>query len=98
MLYHEIQKTVKQNFAFTVLESLDVNKFKIISRNNINTNMTFEIISPNLKNIEYVKISEMINEKGEKISSQPSPMSIVTVSFDKVLPLAKNDIGRIYEK
>jgi hypothetical protein len=95
MLYHEQSKSVNQIFAFTVLEKIDDCTYKVITRNNLNVNQTFEIIGAKLKNIENIKLNKIINEVGNEIQVAQTPMSKLTFVFTKAIDLQPNDIGRI---
>jgi hypothetical protein len=95
MLYHEDQKVVKQNFAFTITKKINDSTYEILTRNNIKKTDVFEVISPKLAKIEKVKIIKMIDKNKNDLEICPTPMSVLTIEIDKSLPIDINDIGRI---
>jgi hypothetical protein len=94
MLYHEIPKQVKQNYAFIVTKKINNNTYEVITKNKIQTTDNFQILSPLHSNILNINISKMFVD-GVETNVVSAPASTIIVEFAKDIELQKNDIGRI---
>lgn len=97
MLYFEEERELLQNFAFVFTEKISDTEYKIHSKNYFTKNSKFEILMPDLNNIEFniVKIKNNNNEYIE-IVNQPSTDFFITV--DKPLENVVNKIVRVVKK
>jgi hypothetical protein len=94
MLYHEIPKTVMQNFVLTIENKIDDTTYNGLVRNYFDKTKPFEVLGRNLDKIETVRIVS-INQNGVDVDAARSPMTKVIITFDKPIELQKSDIIRI---
>ncbi|MDR2821563.1 MAG: U32 family peptidase [Mycoplasmataceae bacterium] len=94
MLYHDVEKTVKQNFAMTIKKKIDKDTYEVLTRNKILLSSDYQILSAIQENIIPIKIKKILNN-GESVEAVNAPMSTVIVTFNKDIDLQENDIVRI---
>jgi len=94
MLYHEVQKTVNQNFVFTIIKQLSPTKYEILSRNKMTIKDKYEILSQVNKDIIPVKVLNIFVED-KPVEVINSPLTKAIIEFAKPINLVNNDIGRI---
>lgn len=97
MLYFEDERKPNQIFIFTITKKISDKKYQIISRNYFSKNDEVEIIASNLNNIK-LKITEIENEKLEKIDIVNKPMQVFYLTFDDNIEDCENKIARICKK
>jgi putative protease len=98
MLYHEEAKKVTQNFVFSITSKVNANTYVILSRNNFKLTDKFEILSQKQKDIVNIGVSKIVDKDGNEIEVAKTPMSVLTVTFEKDIDLLPNDIVRIKAK
>lgn len=94
MLYFEEERELLQNFAFVFTEEISDTEFKIHSKNYFTKNSKFEILMPDLNNIEF-KIVEIKNTNKELIDIVNQPSTEFTIKTDQPLKNVVNKIVRI---
>jgi putative protease len=95
MLYHEVLKQVKQNYAFLIKEKINDTTYKILTKNKIRLSDKYEILSPNLDEIPTIKIIKILDSENNSVDFISAPMSYCIITFNKKINLKENDIGRI---
>lgn len=94
MLYFEEERELLQNFAFVFTEEISDTEFKIHSKNYFTKNSKFEILMPDLNNIEF-KIVEIKNTNKELIDIVNQPSTEFTIKTDQPLKNVVNKIVRV---
>lgn len=94
MLYFEEERELLQNFAFVFTEEISDIEFKIHSKNYFTKNSKFEILMPDLNNIEF-KIVEIKNTNKELIDIVNQPSTEFTIKTDQPLKNVVNKIVRV---
>lgn len=94
MLYFEEERELLQNFAFVFTEEISDTEFKIHSKNYFTKNSKFEILIPDLNNIEF-KIVEIKNTNKELIDIVNQPSTEFTIKTDQPLKNVVNKIVRV---
>lgn len=94
MLYHDEQKIVKQDYAFTINKKVGPSTFEITSKNYFDLNMKFKIIQP-LKADQDVKIISLLDSQNNAITIVNTPMSKCIIKFDQDYDFNNYCIGRI---
>ncbi|GMO13727.1 MAG: U32 family peptidase [Mycoplasmoidaceae bacterium] len=94
MLYHDVERPVKQNFAMTIKQKINEKTYIVLTRNKICLSDNFQVLSAIQKDIVNIKLQKIINDS-EEVETVNAPMSIVTIIFDKNIDLQENDIIRI---
>lgn len=94
MLYFEEERELLQNFAFVFTEEISDTEFKIHSKNYFTKNSKFEILMPDLNNIEF-KIIEIKNTNKELIDIVNQPSTEFTIKTDQPLKNVVNKIVRV---
>lgn len=94
MLYHDVQKVLKQSFAFNVLEKISEQEYLIVSKNNFNINQRFQIISPNFE--KEIKILKIINvDEDREVTVVNTPLTKAIIKLSKPIDMDKYCLGRI---
>ncbi len=94
MLYHDIQKVLKQNFAFNVLKKISNQEYLIISKNNFNIFQRFQIISPIFE--KEIKILKMINvEQDREVTTINTPLTKAIIKLSEPIEMDQYCLGRI---
>jgi hypothetical protein len=95
MLYHDEERTVKQDFAFQVIKEIEPMKYLVTARNYFEKKMDFEIFGPNKNSdIRRVKIISIKDEKNNDIEVSRTPMKQLIIETNEIM--YENDIGRIH--
>lgn len=94
MLYFEEERELLQNFAFVFTEEISDTEFKIHSKNYFTKNSKFEILMPDLNNIEF-KIVEIKKANKELIDIVNQPSTEFTIKTDQPLKNVVNKIVRV---
>lgn len=94
MLYFEEERELLQNFTFVFTEEISDTEFKIHSKNYFTKNSKFEILMPDLNNIEF-KIIEIKNTNKELIDIVNQPSTEFTIKTDQPLKNVVNKIVRV---
>lgn len=94
MLYHDEQKIVKQDYAFTINKKIAPCTFEITSKNYFDLNMKFKIIQP-LKSNQDVKVISLLDSENNAITIVNTPMSKCIIKFDQDYDFNNYCIGRI---
>ena len=89
-----IVRSFLQNFAFVFTEEISDTEFKIHSKNYFTKNSKFEILMPDLNNIEF-KIVEIKNTNKELIDIVNQPSTEFTIKTDQPLKNVVNKIVRV---
>lgn len=95
MLYHDIKKTLTQNFLFMFTKKIDNKTYEIISKNYFELNTPLEILCPHEETVitKFIKIQDL---EGNPLKVIRTPMTRCIVTFETEQNFNEYCIGKEY--